>query len=327
MLDRRPLLAGVLFGLLAYKPQFGLMIPLVLVASGRWRTLCRRRGDRRAAGARGTLAFGPRGVARVPRTRRASPASSCSNRATPAGTRSRACSPGCGCGARRSRSPTLCKAHVTLALAAALVWLWRSAAPFALKAAALCIAAILATPYSLDYDLMVLAPAIAFLAADGLRARLRALRKNRAGRALAGAADRAQCRAGDADSARRVPAMLRDVCSDCCGARTMPHCSPRAAMRAFLPFAPVKFYATRSCAPALCGHRHRRDSSRRAHARPMPCMRRGLRRRAMYTLYSMQRSGNSYKVRLALGAARHSLPADRDRHPQGREPHARNSWR
>ena len=36
------------------------------------------------------------------------------------------------------------------------------------RIAALCLAAILATPYSLDYDLMVLAPAIAFLALDGL---------------------------------------------------------------------------------------------------------------------------------------------------------------
>jgi alpha-1,2-mannosyltransferase len=56
----------------------------------------------------------------------------------------------------------------TIAVAASLVWLWRSAAAFALKAAALCLAAILATPYSLDYDMMVLAPAIAFLAADGI---------------------------------------------------------------------------------------------------------------------------------------------------------------
>jgi alpha-1,2-mannosyltransferase len=37
-----------------------------------------------------------------------------------------------------------------------------------LKAAGLCLAAILATPYTLDYDMMVLAPAIAFLAADGM---------------------------------------------------------------------------------------------------------------------------------------------------------------
>ena len=58
---------------------------------------------------------------------------------------------------------------LTLALAAALVWLWRSQADFALKAAALCLAALLATPYSMDYDMMALAPAIAFLAMHGLR--------------------------------------------------------------------------------------------------------------------------------------------------------------
>jgi hypothetical protein len=57
---------------------------------------------------------------------------------------------------------------VTIVVAGALVWLWRSSASFALKAAALCLATILATPYSLDYDLMVLAPAIAFLGLDGL---------------------------------------------------------------------------------------------------------------------------------------------------------------
>src|SRR5437588_198928 len=69
------------------------------------------------------------------------------------------------------RRPTLAasvQGAVTRGVAAALIWCWRSSAPFALKAAALCLAAILATPYSLDYDLMVLAPAIAFLAVDGL---------------------------------------------------------------------------------------------------------------------------------------------------------------
>jgi hypothetical protein len=60
------------------------------------------------------------------------------------------------------------QAVATVAVAITLAWLWRSRADFALKAAALAIAALLATPYSLDYDLMVLAPAIAFLAAYGL---------------------------------------------------------------------------------------------------------------------------------------------------------------
>ena len=36
-LERRPLLAGALFGLIAIKPHFGLLIPFALMASGRWR--------------------------------------------------------------------------------------------------------------------------------------------------------------------------------------------------------------------------------------------------------------------------------------------------
>jgi hypothetical protein len=58
---------------------------------------------------------------------------------------------------------------VTLAVAGGLAWLWRSRAAFPIKAAALAIGTILATPYSLDYDLMLLAPAIAFLTADGMQ--------------------------------------------------------------------------------------------------------------------------------------------------------------
>src|SRR5581483_11617291 len=37
LLDRRPVIAGVLLGLMAYKPQFGVLIPLVLLATGRLR--------------------------------------------------------------------------------------------------------------------------------------------------------------------------------------------------------------------------------------------------------------------------------------------------
>jgi alpha-1,2-mannosyltransferase len=37
-LDRRPALAGVCFGCLAFKPQLGLVVPVALIAAGRWRT-------------------------------------------------------------------------------------------------------------------------------------------------------------------------------------------------------------------------------------------------------------------------------------------------
>lgn len=38
-LDRRPALSGVLFGLLTIKPQLGIFIPVLLLLTGRWRTI------------------------------------------------------------------------------------------------------------------------------------------------------------------------------------------------------------------------------------------------------------------------------------------------
>jgi len=38
-LDRRPLFAGVMFGILTVKPQLGLLLPLMLFVTGRWRTI------------------------------------------------------------------------------------------------------------------------------------------------------------------------------------------------------------------------------------------------------------------------------------------------
>ncbi|MGA8614719.1 MAG: glycosyltransferase family 87 protein [Xanthobacteraceae bacterium] len=38
-LDRRPIVAGMLFGILTIKPQFGLLLPVMLVMTGRWRTI------------------------------------------------------------------------------------------------------------------------------------------------------------------------------------------------------------------------------------------------------------------------------------------------
>lgn len=38
-LDRRPWLAGLMIGCLIYKPQFGVVLPLVLLASGQWRAV------------------------------------------------------------------------------------------------------------------------------------------------------------------------------------------------------------------------------------------------------------------------------------------------
>jgi alpha-1,2-mannosyltransferase len=37
LIDRRPIPAGLMFGALCYKPQFGLMVPFALAAAGQWR--------------------------------------------------------------------------------------------------------------------------------------------------------------------------------------------------------------------------------------------------------------------------------------------------
>jgi hypothetical protein len=39
LLDRRPILSGVLFGLLTVKPQLGVLLPLMLALTGRWRCM------------------------------------------------------------------------------------------------------------------------------------------------------------------------------------------------------------------------------------------------------------------------------------------------
>jgi hypothetical protein len=66
------------------------------------------------------------------------------------------------------------QAALALSLAVSIVWLWRSQAAFELKAAALAIASLLATPYVLDYDLVVLAIAVAFFVRHGLTRGFRA---------------------------------------------------------------------------------------------------------------------------------------------------------
>jgi arabinofuranan 3-O-arabinosyltransferase len=51
----------------------------------------------------------------------------------------------------------------SIAAALGIIWLWRSRAPFDLKAAALAAATLVATPYVYMYDVTVLAVAVGFL--------------------------------------------------------------------------------------------------------------------------------------------------------------------
>jgi alpha-1,2-mannosyltransferase len=176
LLDRRPAMAGLLFGLIAYKPQFGLVIPLVLVATGRWRAVAAAATTVVALALAATVAFGSEiWVAFLASTRF---------------TREIVLEAG-DTGWHKIQSVfswirlwggsiTLAYAvqgAVAAAVAIAATMLWRSRATAALKAAVVPLAAMLATPYALDYDMMVLAPAIGFFAVDGLSRGFRAYEK------------------------------------------------------------------------------------------------------------------------------------------------------
>lgn len=59
LVEKRPWLAGVLIGFATIKPQFGLLVPLALLASGQWRTIAGAGAAALALAALSALAFGP----------------------------------------------------------------------------------------------------------------------------------------------------------------------------------------------------------------------------------------------------------------------------
>jgi hypothetical protein len=167
VLDRRPLIAGILFGLMAYKPQFGLMIPIALAAGGYWRSFAAAAATAVLLTLITTLVFGVQVWhaffvgAEFTRTVVLEQGDTGWHKIQSIFS-----------WARMWGAPVplayAIQGTATLVFAMATAWLWHGNAPYPLKAGGLCLAAILATPYTLDYDMMVLAPAIAFLAADGM---------------------------------------------------------------------------------------------------------------------------------------------------------------
>jgi len=168
LLDRRPWTSGIMFGLLAYKPQFSAMIPLALLVGGRWRTVFAA-----AITVAGTAAlswamwgagawhafFASLGVARALELEQGTVA-----REKVQSVFSAVRMLGGGIGPAYAA-----QAVFAIAAMAALVWIWRKPVGGALKGAALATATMMVTPYLIDYDLIVLALPVAWLASLGLR--------------------------------------------------------------------------------------------------------------------------------------------------------------
>jgi Glycosyltransferase family 87 len=165
-IERRPWLAALCLGLLSYKPQFGILFPLALVASRNWRLLAGSAVAGIVFGLAAAFAFGWQGWPAF-----TSALLSRHSIADPSGQAALIIETPFGLLHMLGAHGALAWAVqlAVAAVAAAAVWLvWRGSRPFNLKAAALCAGALLATPYALIYDLPILTIGAAFLVKDGL---------------------------------------------------------------------------------------------------------------------------------------------------------------
>lgn len=164
LIDRRPVAAGLLFGALCYKPQFGLMIPLALAAAGQWRAFAA------AAAAAALLVLASLAIFGVETWRAflaavaASPDMYQSGRILFAGMAN-------PFGAARllGASAPLAyalQAAATIASAGLVIAVWRGRLSLPTRAATLAAATLVAAPLSLLYDLMLGAVAGAWLVRD-----------------------------------------------------------------------------------------------------------------------------------------------------------------
>jgi alpha-1,2-mannosyltransferase len=155
-LDRRPVFSGVLFGLLSIKPQLGVLLPLVLALTGRWRTIAAAAATIGALFAATTLAFG--GKVWTAYWFDAMPTQS--NVVFGVFQHYMVHMPTAFMNARVAGIPTpfaLCiQAVVSLVTLAAVIWTyWRPRDPV-LSTSLLLIAVFTVTPYAFNYDMVVL---------------------------------------------------------------------------------------------------------------------------------------------------------------------------
>lgn len=163
----RPVLAGICLGLLSYKPQYGLLFPLVLIAASQWTVFFAAGATAVAIAFASWLAFGTESWQAffhwMPTFSQAF------------------LSEGKATWWKLQSLYSLVRYFggsesmawgfhwvLTASVATGLVVMWRSRVSYSLKAAALAAGTLLTTPYLFMYDMMVLAIPVGFLVRIGL---------------------------------------------------------------------------------------------------------------------------------------------------------------
>jgi len=167
LMPGRPILAGICLGLLSYKPQYGLLFPLALIAASRWATFSAAAVTTVALALISWIAFGTESwEAFFHWMPMFSYASFTEGRATFYKLQSMfGLVRTLGGGEQLAWTLQWMMSGTVLV---GVVALWRSRADYALKAAALATGTLLLTPYLFLYDMMVLAVAVGFLLRIGL---------------------------------------------------------------------------------------------------------------------------------------------------------------
>lgn len=165
-MERRPWISGIFLGLLTYKPHFGLLFPVALLASRNWRALGSATATTVILCVTAATAFGYDGWASF---------------IDALGDRSGSLGPGArgevmlysmfGMLHRAGASPWISwsvQSGVSITVALVVWVLWAKPISYDLRAAALCVGSVIVSPYVLFYDLCILSIAVAFLVKEGL---------------------------------------------------------------------------------------------------------------------------------------------------------------
>jgi hypothetical protein len=167
-LERRPVLAGVFIGCLTYKPQYGILFPVALVAERQWRAIASATVTAAVLAGASIALFGAEVWAALP------------HGFVVQGQLSVGADPDSNWGYLQTTYGLIRSLHGPAHLAwlsqglvtvggAVTVWIiWRSRVCYELKAAILSAAALLATPYAFAYDMAAIVVPAAFLATDQL---------------------------------------------------------------------------------------------------------------------------------------------------------------
>jgi arabinofuranan 3-O-arabinosyltransferase len=165
-IERRPWVSGIFLGLLTYKPQFGVLFPLALLASRNWRALGSGAIASLTLGVIAAFAFGYQGwpsfiSSLFGRNSSLSPNGDVElNLQSVYGLLHWAGTSGW--------VAWTVQLIIAVIVAAAVCTLWAKQIPYSLKAAIICVGAVTVSPYLLAYDLCILSIAVAFLVKDGM---------------------------------------------------------------------------------------------------------------------------------------------------------------